>query len=133
MTGLSKQNVLLTGSSMLGVLLFTFHIADDIVRGFEAGKLSNLGTIPICVAWLSGTLLLAGRQSGYLITLVFSLLSIGVPYLHMRGKGLAAVVEGTAGGFFFSWTLLAIGITGLFSVILAVQGLLSLRRAQMAQ
>lgn len=132
MTNLRKQNALLTVSSLLGVLLFTFHIADDIVRGFEAGKLSNLGTIPICVAWLSGTLLLAGRRSGYIITLLFSLLSIGVPYLHMRGKGLAAAVEGTVGGFFFSWTLLAIGITGLFSVIVAVHGLVTLRRKQVS-
>jgi hypothetical protein len=118
---------MLTIASLLSVLLFTFHIADDIVRGFEKGGLSNLTTIPICVLWLWGTLVLAGRRSGYIIVLLLSFLSLGIPYLHMRGKGVGvASIANSSGGGFFVWTLLALGVTALFSVILSARGLWSL-------
>lgn len=111
--------------SLLSVLLFTAHLADDIVRGFEKGGLSNLTAVPICVLWLYGTLVLAGRRSGYIIVLILSFLSMGIPVLHMRGKGvgLASSIAHTRGGFFFVWTLLALGVTTLFSVILSAHGL----------
>jgi hypothetical protein len=32
----------------------------------------------------------------------------------------------SSGGFFFIWTLIALGVTGLFSVILSARGLWSL-------
>jgi hypothetical protein len=35
-----------------------------------------------------------------------------------------------SGGLFFIWTLLALGVTALFSVILSVRGLWSLKRGQ---
>lgn len=59
-----KQNVMLTTASVLSVLFFSFHPADDIVRGMEPGKLSNLTAVPIFVFWLYGTLVLAERRSG---------------------------------------------------------------------
>jgi len=37
-----KQSVMLTIASLLLLLFLTFHLADDIVRGFEPGGLSNL-------------------------------------------------------------------------------------------
>ncbi len=37
-----KHSVMLTIASLLSILFFTFHLADDIVRGFEPGRLSNL-------------------------------------------------------------------------------------------
>jgi hypothetical protein len=54
---------------------------------------------------------------------------MGVPVIHMRGVGVGF---GTirSGGFFFVWTLLAMGVTALFSIILSVRGLRSLRRGQ---
>lgn len=125
-----NQTSILTIASLLSVLFFTFHLADDIVRGFEKGGLSNLTVVPICVVWLCGTLVLAGRRSGYIITLLISLFALGVPIIHMRGKGvgLATGIAGSSGGFFFIWTLLALGVTALFSVILSVHGLWRLRR-----
>jgi hypothetical protein len=50
----------------------------------------------------------------------------------MRGKGVgvASSLANSSGHFFFVWTLIAIGVTGLFSVILSVRGLWSLRRGQ---
>ena len=123
-----KHNLLLTIASVLSVLLFTFHLADDIVRGIEPGTVSNLTAVPIFVVWLYGTLVLAERRSGYIITLLGSLLSLAVPILHMRGKGVgvASGIANSDGGFFFVWTLIALGVTALFSVILSASGLWSL-------
>ena len=42
-----KQSVLSTIASVLTILLLTFHLADDIVRGLEKGGPSNLVAIPI--------------------------------------------------------------------------------------
>ncbi|MBV9927316.1 MAG: hypothetical protein JOZ96_20025 [Acidobacteria bacterium] len=128
-----KQNLTLTIFSLLTLLLLTLHLAADIVRGFEPGGLSNLiGTVLISGVWLFGTLVLAGRRSGYVVVLLGSLLGLFVPYVHMRGKGVgvAAGIANSNGGFFFVWTLLAIGATSLFSVILAARGLWGFRRGQ---
>ena len=123
-----KQNLLLTIMSLLSILFLTFHLADDIVRGFEPGKVSNLTAVPIVVIWLYATLVLAGRRSGYIIILLASLLGMLVPVIHMMGRGVGAGsrIAGSHGAFFFVWTLLAIGVTSLFSVVLAVHGLWSL-------
>ena len=124
-----KHSVMLTIASLLSVLFLTFHLADDIVRGFEPGGLSNLVvTVLISVVWLYGTLVLAERRSGYIIMLLLSLFSLVVPYVHMKGKGVgvASRLANTGGHFFFVWTLLAIGVLGLFSVILSARGLWSL-------
>lgn len=123
-----KQNLMLTTASVLSVLFFSFHLADDIVRGMEPGTLSNLPAVPIFVLWLYGTLVLAERRSGYIITLLGGLFSLVVPLAHMRGKGvgIASALANSSGHFFFVWTLIAIGVTGLFSVALSVRGLSSL-------
>jgi hypothetical protein len=124
-----KENVLLTIASLLTILLGTFHLADDVARGMSPGGLLNLVGIVICVILLYATLMLAGRRSGYVIILLASLLFMAIPVIHMRGRGIGF---GTirSGGFFFVWTLLALGETALFSVILSVRGLWSLRRGQ---
>jgi hypothetical protein len=124
-----KHNVILTISSLLSILFGTFHLADDIARGMSPGGLGNLIGVVICVVWLYGTLVLAERRSGYVIILILSLLSMGVPVIHMRGVGIGFGTT-RSGGFFFVWTLLALGVTALFSVILAARGLWSLRRGQ---
>jgi hypothetical protein len=124
-----KHNVTLTITSLLSLLFLTLHLTDDIVRGFEPGGLSNLimGVL-ISVVWLYGTLVLAGRRSGYIIMLLLSLFSLFVPYIHMRGKGVGVTsrLANSSGHFFFVWTLIAIGVIGLFSAILAARGLWSL-------
>jgi hypothetical protein len=121
-----KHSVMLTITSLLSLLFLTFHLADDIVHGFEPGGLSNLmGGVLISVVWLYGTLVLAERRSGYIIILLGSLFSLVVPVVHMRGKGVGVTssLGNSSGHFFFVWTLIAIGVTGLFSVILAARGL----------
>ena len=124
-----KNSVMLTITSLLSILFLTFHLADDIRRGFEPGGLSNLVmTVPITVVWLYGTLVLAERRSGYIIMLLLSLFSLVVPYVHMKGRGVGVTskIANFSGHFFFVWTLLAIGVLGLFSAILAARGLWSL-------
>ena len=130
-----KENTMLTAASVLSVVLLTFHLADDIVRGFEKGQLSTLNVIPICVLWLYGTLVLAERRSGYIIVLLGSLLGLFVPYVHMRGRGvgLESRIGNTEGALFFVWALLAAGVTSLFSIILSLRGLWGLRRSARRQ
>lgn len=122
-----KHDRLLTITSLLTVLLMTFHLADDIVHGFEPRGLNNLiiGTA-ILVVYLFGTLVLGGRLSGYIIMLLGGLMALVVPVIHMRGAGVGEVAR-SSGGFFFVWTLLALGVTGVFGAILSVVGLWSLR------
>ena len=102
-----KDDAVLTIASLLSILLLTLHLADDIVRGYEKGGLSNLIAVPIVVLWLYGTLVLTGRRSGFIINLLLSLFALFVPYIHMKGRGvgLASRVAGSSGAFFFVWTL----------------------------
>jgi hypothetical protein len=118
-----KQNVALTTASLLSIVFVTWHTADDIVRGMEPGTLFDLIVVPILVVWLYGTLTLAGKRSGYVIILLGSLLGLVVPVIHMKGAGVGGAIAASSGGFFFIWTLLALGVTALFSVILAARGL----------
>jgi hypothetical protein len=121
-----KHSVMLTIASLLSILLLTFHLSGDIIRGMEKGGTSNLIAVPILVVWLYGTLLLAERRSGYIIILLGSLLAMGVPVIHMKGAGVGAqVARAPSGAFFFVWTLIALGVTALFSVILSARGLWS--------
>lgn len=125
-----KHNIMLTIASLLSILLATFHLTDDIIRGMEKGGASNLVAVPLLVVWLYGTLVLAERRSGYIIILLGSLLASGIPVIHMTGAGVGGAIAKSNGAFFFVWTLLALGVTGLFSVILSVRGLWSLQRSQ---
>lgn len=124
-----KRSTLLIIASLLSILFASFHLADDIIRGYEKGGLPNLVILPICVVWLCGTLLLSNRRSGYVIMLLGSLLGLLVPYFHMRGNGVGVSprVVGTSGAFFFVWTMIALGVTALFSLVLSTLGLWSMR------
>jgi riboflavin transporter FmnP len=118
-----RQNAVLIIVSLLSVLFMTLHLADDIVRGMEPGTLFDLVVLPILAVQLYGTLVLAGKRSGYVIILVASLLELVVPVVHMKGAGVGGAIAGSNGAFFFIWTLLALGLTALFSVFLSARGL----------
>jgi len=125
-----KRSALLTIASLLSILFMTLHLTDDIVLGFEKGGAANLLAVPILVFWLYGTLVLAERRSGYVIMLLGSLLGMVVPIVHFKGTG--GVVGGetakSSGAFFFVWTMLALGVTALFSLVLSARELWRLRR-----
>lgn len=121
-----NRNVMLTITSLLSILFMTFHISDDVVRGFEPGGLKNISGVLILVVWLYGTLVLSGRRSGYIIMLLGSLLGSVVPVAHMLGKGMVGGrVANSSGMHFFVWTLLTLQVTAIFSVILSARGLWS--------
>ena len=125
-----KHTVTLTITSLLSVLFTTFHLTDDIVHGMSPGGLSNLPVVLVLVVWLYGTLMLAERRSGYVIVLVLSLLASGLPVIHMTGSGGVTGGIKSGGAFFFAWTLLALGVTAIFSIILSARGLRNLQRGQ---
>jgi hypothetical protein len=120
-----KHNIALTVASLLSIVFTTLHVADDIVRGMEKGDRSILIVVPILVIWLYGTLELAGRRSGFLIILLGSLLGVLVPWIHFGVPGGVAhgEIAKSGGALLFVWTQIALGVTALFSVILAVRGL----------
>src|SRR5262249_54182596 len=100
------HNVKLTITSLLSILFFAFHWADDIVRGMSPGGLSGLLGVLILVVWLYGTLVLAERRSGYIIMLLGSIGGLGVLVIHMRGAGLVGGrIANSSGVFFWVWTL----------------------------
>ena len=109
----------------------TFHLSDDIVRGFEPGGFKNVSGILTLAVWLYGTLALAGRRSGYILMLLGALLGSVVPLAHMMGAGLVGARIANSGGiFFWVWTLIALGVTATFSLVLSAHGLWSLRRGK---
>ena len=119
-----KHTIPLTAASLLSILLTTLHVTDDVMRGMAPGTLSTFAMlVPILVVWLYGTMVLAERRSGYVIILLGSLLGILVAILHLRGAGVGGTIAKSSGGFFFIWTIMALAVTSLFSVILATRGL----------
>ena len=122
-----NRSVMLTITSLLSILFFTFHMSDDIVRGFEPGGVRNISGVLIMVVWLYGSTVLAGRRSGYIIMLLGAILGSGVPVVHMIGKGLVGGRIATSSGIhFWVWTLITLQVTAVFSLILSVRGLWSL-------
>ena len=123
-----KENVLLTSASLLSILLVTLHLTSDTVHAQvgtgEAGG-STLIAVPILVVWLYGTLVLAERRSGYIIMLVGSIIAIAIPVVHVMGAGgvFRGQIARSSPAFLFVWTLHALTVTGMFSLILAVRGL----------
>jgi hypothetical protein len=128
-----KHNLMLTITSLLSILFVTSHMAEDILRGFEPGGFKNFNGVLTLVLWLYGTLMLSGRRSGYVIMLLGAILGALVSVAHMRGAGLVGGrIAGSSGILFWVWTLLALGVTSIFSLILSARGLWSLRRGQIA-
>jgi len=106
------------------MVLFSFHWADEISRGMESGRMDSIGGIVILVVWLVGTVVLAERRPGYVITLLGGILGLGVLIVHMQGAGLVSrSIAGTPGIFFWVWTLITLGVTSALSVVLSVLGL----------
>ena len=116
--------ITLTITSLLTILLSSFHLADDVVHGFEPGGVTNYTGVMIMAVYLYATLILAERRWAHLIVLIGSIGGAGVPYLHMMGNGLVGPRVANSGGvFFWVWTLMALGVTASVSVVLAARGL----------
>ncbi len=133
-----KQNRLLTITSLLTILLLTLHLTSDTIHARvgtpEAGG-STLVAVPVLVLLLYGTLVLGERRSGLIIMLIGSIIGLGMPIMHVMGAGgiFHGQIAKSSPAFLFVWTLHALGVTGMFSLILAVRALWSLRRGQSPQ
>ena len=131
-----KQTAMLTTASLLTILFMTFHLAGDILFRVSPAGLVNLLPVFIFVVQLYGTLVLGSRRAGYIIIFLGSALALVVPVVHMKGtRGVIGGDIGTSSqAFLFVWTILALGITATFSVILSASALLSLpwRRSRRA-
>lgn len=126
-----KRNMMLTITSLLSILLLSFHLTQDALREkpgtWPAGP-GNLVAIVILLVYLCGTLLLAGRRSGYVVMLIGGLFAAGMPALHLTSPRFGLVAR--PGQPFFMWTLIALGVLGMFSLILAALELWSFKRGE---
>ena len=113
-----KNGKLLTITSLLSILVMSLHITDDIVRGISPAAPDNAGAVVIFLVWLSGTLLLTDRRLGYVIQLLGGVFAAAMPVLHMNGARYPTIAT-SPGGFFFVWSLIVVGVTGTFAVILS--------------
>lgn len=111
-----RRHLTLTISSFLSIVFSTLHVTDDALhatRGVDRTGMSIL--LLMMLVMLYGTMELAGRRVGYGIMLVGGAAAALMPYLH--GMGPSA----TRWGFFFVWTLFALGVSGAFTAILATR------------
>jgi hypothetical protein len=123
-----KENAIVVVTSLLSIVLLTLHVTDDIVRGISKAEPSKTALLILAVL-LYGTLVLAERRSGHVIMLLVGLFAAAMPVLHMRGAHYGEIAK-SAGGFFFVWTLWALGGLGGVTVMLSARGLWGLRRGQ---
>ena len=121
-----KENTVLVVTCLLSILLSTLHVTDDIVRGISKAESSNIALV-VLVVLLYGILVLADRRSGHVIMFIVGLFAAVIPVMHMRGAHYPQIAA-SPGGFFFVWTLWALGALGGVTMILSVQGLWRLRR-----
>jgi hypothetical protein len=124
-----KRNIVLTITSLVSILLLSFHLTQDALRStpgsWPAGP-GNLVAILILFVLLMGPTLLAERRSGLVIMLLGGLFSVGMPVLHLTSPRFGLVPR--PGQPFFMWTLIALGVIGLFSMTLAARDLWNFKR-----
>lgn len=114
-----KQNIPLTIASLLSIVLFSIHLAQDFVLGLDSMSRAETPTyLLIMLVSLYGTVELAGRRSGYIIMLLLAILSTALPIMHTVG-GPRSIER----GLFFTWTLVALGASGVFAAALSLRGL----------
>ena len=115
-----RDNITLTVASLLSILLMSFHLTQDVLHGVDDPKGIKVAVL-ILLVWACGTVLLAGRRSGYIITFLGGLFAAAMPVLHTMGRGPVRW------GFFFVWTLYALGVLGGLAAILSAMGMWKLR------
>ena len=115
-----NHNRTLTLLSLISIVLMAFHLTGDFVLGLDKGAASPVAAI-ILIVWLIGTLVLGGTRWGYVITLLGGLMGAGMPFIHMRGRGITDAIGASTLGIFFIWGLFLVGATGSVAAILSLQ------------
>jgi len=123
-----KHDTMLKIASLLSLFLLTLHITDDIVRGISKAESSNTALV-VLVVFLYGTLVIGDKRLGHVIMLLIGLFAAAMPVMHMRGAHYPDIAA-SPGGYFFVWTLWALGGIGGFTFVLASRQLWSQRRGQ---
>ena len=121
-----KHSTMLSVASLLSLLFLTLHITDDIVRGISKAESSNTALV-VLVVFLYATLVLPERRSGRVIIVLIGLMAAAMPVMHTRGTHYGDIAK-SPGGFFFVWTLWALGGLGGFTLLLSARELWDLRR-----
>ncbi|MGE0440227.1 MAG: hypothetical protein AB7S39_07015 [Gemmatimonadales bacterium] len=119
-----KQTDLLSGISILSVLLLALHISQDIVFGLDRAGLNHLVGVAMLLVIVCGAVLLRDRLPGKVIMLLGGVMAAGMLPLHMR-QGLRPEFLARSGALPFIWTLYVLGVTGGFTIILALRQLRS--------
>lgn len=121
-----KPRVLLTIASLLSLVLIMVHLTGDVLLQPE-GHVKYPIPVVVFVVWLYGTLMLPDRVTGYIIMLLGGLIAAAMIVLHSR----TGVVH-QSGGFYFVFTMFALGATGWFTAILSARELWLKFRARRA-
>ena len=116
----------LTIASLLSIILFSLHWADEVARGLEPGTLSGYGGLVILAVWLSATLVFADRLWGLVLIFLGALLASAIPVMHMQGRGLVGGrYAANASLLFWVWTNIALGASGMLSLVISSRALWS--------
>ena len=118
----------LTVTSLLTILLFTLHWADEIARGIEPGTMAAAAGMGILFVWIYATLAIGDKRSGIVLQLFFGAIGGAVPILHMQHAGWVGgrIAPNSPGALFWVWTMIAMGVCGMISAALAVRVLWSM-------
>jgi hypothetical protein len=125
-----SKNSVYTRTSLLAIFFLTLHITDDVIRksdGADQGGFGGLFLLLVTVVWLYGILWLAERKSGYIISLIISLLMSIIPVAHLtglRGDALPGQIA-TSSGPFFVWVVWGLGVTVISSLVFSAYLLFS--------
>ena len=106
-------------TSLLAILFMTLHMTDDVIRGENAqGGWAAIVLVLILVVWLYALVRLTEHKAGYIIGLVVSVVVSIPPVLHLTGVGDATLAQIlAASGPFFTWVVVALGVTAISSLI----------------
>ncbi len=121
-----KPRDLLTVLSLIAMLLLSIHIADDYVHGFDRSVVNSPYPILIFVVWASGVLL-RDRLIGRIIILLGGVAAVGMPVIHLNGRGYGPEFLNAGGALRFIWTLYALGTVGCLIIILAIREMATTR------
>lgn len=116
-----KPNTL-TVASLLTIVLLPLHVAGDVNFGFDPGGPGLLIVVGILLVVAIGTLPLAGRRLGQVITLLGGIATLAMPVIH-RHNGFTPEVARSPGGLLFIWTLVILGVVGGVMILESGRGL----------
>ena len=119
-----NERAALTWTSIVGVLLFIVHWAQDVAFGIDRVGLQSYGGVGLMLLWLLGATILRDGRAGKVIVLLFSILAAAMPALHLKGTRIGEIVRGE-GGLLYLLVLLTLAVTAAFSTVLAVRALRS--------